>query len=123
MTAAYSNDLRERVVRSSENGRGQSWIAREFGISLGSVKRYITRYQKTGSVAPTTARHQLPKIRDEQLPDLQALVDAEPDATLETYIERWEAKFGVRVGQATMCRSLQRANRPRKKDSRCPGAG
>jgi transposase len=120
MTAAYSNDLRERVVRSYENGRGQSWIAREFGISLGSVKRYITRYQKTGSVEATQARRQEPTIRDEQLGALQALVDAEPDATIAQYIEQWAAKYGVHVGQATMCRSLQRANRPRKKDTRRP---
>jgi transposase len=122
MTAAYSNDLRERVVRSYENGRGKSWIAREFGICLGSVKRYIARYQQTGSVAPTKARHPEPKIRAEQLVNLQAIVDAQPDATIEQYIEQWEARFGVRVGQANMCRSLQRANRPRKKDTRRAGA-
>lgn len=117
MTAAYSNDLRERVVRSYENGRKKSWIAREFEISLGSVKRYIARYQETGSVKPTKAKRQEPKIRAEQLKDLQAIVDAEPDATIAQYIERWEAKYGVRVGQANMCRSLQRANRVRKKDT------
>src|SRR6476646_10078838 len=115
MTAAYSHDLRERVVRSYENGCGQSWIAREFGISLGSVKRYIKRYQATGNVAATRAKRQAPKIRAEQLAELQAMVDAEPEATLAHYIESWEAKFGVRVGRANMCRSLQRANRPRKK--------
>jgi len=120
MTAAYSNDLRERVVRSYENGRGQSWIAREFGISLGSVKRYIKRCRATGSVAPTKAKRQEPKIRTEQLAELRAIVDAEPDLRIEQYIERWEAKFGMRVGKANMCRTLQRANRPRKKDSRCP---
>jgi transposase len=117
MTAAYSNDLRERVVRSWENGRGKSWIAREFGISLGSVKRFIGRYQKSGSVEPTQARRLQPKIGDAQLSDLQALVDADPDATIAQYIERWEANYGVRVGAANMCRALQRADRPRKKDS------
>lgn len=110
-------------MQSYENGRGQSWIAGEFGICLGSVKGYNSRYQQTGSVEPTKARHQEPKIRAEQLVDLQAIVDAQPDATIEHYIEQWEAKTGVRLGQANMCRSLQRANRPREKDTRRAGAG
>ena len=118
MTVAYSTDLRERVVRSWENGRKKSWIAREFGISLGSVKRFIARYQTTGSVTPTSAKRLAPKISAEHLPALQAVVDADPDATIAQYIERWEAHSGVRVGAANMCRALKRANRPRKKDSR-----
>lgn len=117
MAVAYSNDLRERVIRSWENGRGQSWIAREFGISLGSVKRYIKRYEQTGSVQPITQKRQQPKIRAEQLVELQAQVDANPDATIAQYIEGWEHSHSIRVGHATMCRALQRADRPRKKDS------
>jgi transposase len=117
MTAAYSIDLRERVIRSWENGRSQCWLAREFGISLGSVKRYIKRYQTTGNVKPTRQKRQRPKISDEQLEELQRQVDARSDATIAQYIEEWEASHSVRVGHATMVRALQRANRPRKKDS------
>ncbi|SRR5260221_6865925 len=117
MTAAYSIDLRERVIRSWENGRGQSWIAREFAISLGSIKRYIKRYEHTGNVQATNQKRQRPKISDEQLADLQRQVDTKPDASIAQYIERWEASHGLRVGHATMVRALQRANRPRKKDS------
>jgi transposase len=113
MTAAYSIDLRERVIRSWENGRGQSWIGREFEISLGTVKGYIKRYERTGNVQATQQKRQQPKISDEQLDELQRQVDVSPDATIGQYIERWEASQGVRV----MVRALQRANRPRKKDS------
>ncbi len=114
MTRAYSVDLRERVIRSWENGRGQSWIGREFDISLGSVKRYIKRYQNTGSVQSTGQKREQPLIKDEQLVALQAQVDADRDATIEQHIETWAASHGVRVGAATMCRALQRADRPRK---------
>lgn len=119
MAWAYSIDLRARVIRSWEKGRGQSWIAREFGISLGSVKRYVRRYSNTGTVQPTAQKRQQPKISAAQLEELQKEVDAQPDATIAQYIERWEASHGVRVGHATMVRALQRADRPRKKDSRC----
>jgi transposase len=115
---AYSEDLRERVIGSWEKGRGQSWIAREFGISLGSVKRYIKRYQRTGSVAPTQQQREKPAIREEQLGELQAQVDAHADATIEEHIEYWAVSQGRRVGRATMCRALKRADRPRKKERR-----
>jgi transposase len=113
MTAAYSIDIRERVIRSWENGRSQSWIAREFGISWGSVKRY----QTTGNVKPTRQKRQRRKISDEQLAELQRQVDARSEATIAQYIEEWDASHGLRVGHATLVRALQRANRPRKKDS------
>ena len=115
MSKAYSVDLRERVIRSWKNGRRQSWIAREFEISLGSVKRYIKRYQTSGKVEATLQKREQPIIRDEQLVELQAQVDADSDATIAQHIEAWERTHGVRVGQATMCRALQRADRPRKK--------
>lgn len=117
MTAAYSVDLRKRVILSWENGRKQSWIAREFGISLGSVKRYIKLYQLTGQVQPTAQTREQPMIRETQLVELQAQVDADSDATLDQHIQTWERSHGVRVSRATMCRALQRAKRPRKKDA------
>jgi transposase len=113
---AYSIDLRERVVRSAENGRGQSWIAREFGIALGTVKRYLKRYQTSGTLQPTPQRREQPRISEADLPALQAQVDAYPDATIAQHIDYWAASHGLRVGQATMCRALQRANRPLKKN-------
>jgi transposase len=118
MPAAYSIDLRERVIRSWKNRRSKSWIAREFGIALGTVNRYVSRYSRTGHVEPTVQKRQSPKIREAQLAELQQEVDTKPDATIADYIDRWETRHGQRVGHATMVRALQRANRPRKKDTR-----
>jgi transposase len=114
---AYSLDLRERVMRSIKNGRRQTWVARELGIGLGTVKRYIKLEQRTGSLAPKQQQREQPKIGDKDLGALQGQVDAHPDATLAQHIEYWEASHGVRVGQATMCRALQRADRPLKKNA------
>ena len=114
---AYSIDLRERVVRSAQNGHGQSWKGREFGIALGTVKRYLKRYQTNGTLQPTPQRREQPRIGDADRPALQAQVDAHPDATLAQHIDYWVASHGLRVGQATMCRALQRANRPLKKNA------
>jgi hypothetical protein len=54
---------------------------------------------KTGSVQPTEQKRQQPKIRGEQWVELQAQVDAAPDATIAQYIEDWEHSHGVRDGQ------------------------
>jgi hypothetical protein len=39
---AYSGDLRKRIVEAVERGMGKSEAARTFGVSLSSVKRYVS---------------------------------------------------------------------------------
>ncbi len=75
---AYSKDLRERVVRSIENGRKQTWVARELGIGLGTVKRYIKLKQTTGRLEPKPQQREQPLISEADIPVLQAQVDAHP---------------------------------------------
>jgi transposase len=111
----YSTDLRDRVIRAVENGKSQAWIAETFQISVSSIKRYLSRYRQTGNVAPTVQGREQPLIKDEQAVAVHAMVDAQPDATLEGYCEAWEKRTGQRVSTATMCRALQRFDRPRKK--------
>lgn len=112
---AYSLDLRERVVRSWQHGRAKLWIAREFGIGISTVKRYIKRYEQTGNVQVQPQRRMQPKIGVAERAALQAQVDAHSEATLEEHIGLWAASHGVRVSPATMCRALQKVDRPRKK--------
>jgi transposase len=94
---AYSVDLRERVVRSWQSGRAQTWIARELGISLGSVKRYLKLYQRTGSLKPRQQEREKPMIGQTELVDLQMQVDSHQDATLDEHIEYeyWVASHGL----------------------------
>jgi transposase len=112
---AYSLDLRERVVRSWQNGRAKLWIAREFGIGISTVKRYIKRYEQTGNVQVHAQRRMQPKIGVTERGALQAQVDAHSEATLEEHIALWAASHGVTVSRATMCRAVQKVDRPRKK--------
>jgi transposase len=115
---AYSLDLRERVVRSRQNGRAKLWIAREFGIGISTVKRYIKRYEQTGNVQVQRQGRMQPKIGEGERAALQAQVDVHSEATLEEHIALWAASHGVRVSPSTMCRALQKVDRPRKKDKR-----
>ena len=113
---AYSLDLRRRVIRSWQKGRSKSWIAGEFGIGLSTVKRYIKRYAQTGDVRRQEQARMQPKIGKADQAGLQAQVDAHADATLEEHIVLWAESHGVQVSPATMCRALQKIDRPRKKD-------
>ncbi len=112
----YSLDLRQRVIRSWQKGRSKSWVAREFGIGLSTVKRYIKRYEQTGDVRPQEQARMQPKIGKADQAALQTQVDDHADATLEEHIAFWAESHGVQVSPSTMCRALQKIDRPRKKD-------
>jgi transposase len=119
----YSLDLRERVIKAWQDKKTQAWIADTFAISVSTVKEWIKRFRETGNVIPLPRGREQPLIKDDQASNVQALVERLPDATLEAYCAAWEQATGQRVSVPTMCRALQRFDRPRKKRrSRLPSA-
>ena len=55
---AYSQDLRERVVRAVERGdRSQTEVAEEYGVSRSFVEEVWRRYRETGSCAIKVWHH------------------------------------------------------------------
>jgi transposase len=113
---SYSQDLRERVIKVWQDQTAtQAWIADTFGISVSTLKEWIKRFQETGSIDPLPRGREQPLIKDDQAQAVQALVDALPEATLAQYCTAWEQATGQRVSAPTMCRALQRFDRPRKK--------
>lgn len=113
--SGYSVDLRERVVQARQEGKTQAWIATTFKISVSSVKRYIARYARTGTVEATQQSRQQPVIHEGYRSAIDALVQRLADATLEEYCEAWERESGQRVSIQTMSRALLRFGWPRKK--------
>ena len=80
--AAYSMDLRERVVRAWDASGDADDVAATFGVSRAWVHRLAQRRRETGSIEPrrqTKFRSRVLAGQDERL---KALVDAKPDATL-----------------------------------------
>ena len=113
--SGYSVDLRERVVRARQEGKRQAWIADTFKISVSSVKRYIERNERTGSVQATQQARQQPIIHEGYRAAIDAMVQRLADATLEAYCDEWERESGQRVSIQTMSRTLLRFGWPRKK--------
>jgi transposase len=114
---AYSEDLRERVIRAWQDGKTQEWISTTYRVSTGSIKRYIARYKTSGSVAATVQRRQAPRISKTDEPRLRALVEREPLAKLDWYCAAWERETGIVVSIKTMSRMLVRLGLRQKNDS------
>ncbi|CAK8719915.1 Transposase Synechocystis PCC 6803 domain-containing protein [Candidatus Electronema aureum] len=81
MAKAYSNDLRERVIKSYESGISKGEILNIFIISLAPLNRWIRKYKETGSVEPyKRTKYRAKKFSDEAL--LEHVLK-NPSATLE----------------------------------------
>jgi transposase len=121
MPAAYSIDLRQRIINAYKAKEGsQREIAKRFQVSLSFVKRLISRYRETGQVKPKAhgggARAKIP-VSD--LGKIKQLVEQQPDALLRELCERWEQKQHTRVSISTMHRRLQKLRLTTKKNSVC----
>jgi transposase len=49
---AYSQDLRERVLRAVDLGRPRAEIVQLFGVSLATIKRYLKQRPLARTCAP-----------------------------------------------------------------------
>ncbi len=47
---AYSQDLRQRVLRAVDAGQTQAEIAKTFAVSVATIKRYLKQRRETGHV-------------------------------------------------------------------------
>ena len=80
--AAYSMDLRERVVRAWDTSGDADEIAATFGVSRAWVHRLVQRRRETGSIAPRQQTKFRSRVLAGQEARLAALIAANPDATL-----------------------------------------
>jgi transposase len=112
---AYSQDLRERVVRACDEGRGtRPQIADFFGVSTAWIRRLLQRRRETGSFAARPhAGGSKPKLDGNQREQLVVLVVERPDATLAELRDR----LGAFVHPSTIHRALARLGLTLKKKS------
>jgi len=115
---AYSQDLRERVVRAcDEGGRTRARVAELFDVSTSWVRRLLQRRRAIGSFAARPhAGGPAPKMDEARRGRLAVLVAEQPDATLEELRDR----LGAPVHVSTICRALARLRLTVKKKSTGP---
>jgi len=113
---AYSQDLREKIVEAvSGRGMGKSEVARAFGVSLSSVKRYVAMAREGVPLAPKRRPGSKHKLDERAGRLLSADLEERPFATLSQRREYLEALTGISVSNSTVCRQIKRMKHSRKK--------
>lgn len=120
--AAYSLDLRERIVEAVERRIGSKRkIAEVFGVHESFLYKLVRQRRERGDIAPLPhggGAHA--KLSADQLQQLSALVAAAPDATLDELRVQMKTKARVAVSRSTLCRGLQALGLSRKKSPSSP---
>ncbi len=116
--AAYSMDLRQRVVAACDEGiDSRAEIAERFSVSPSWVRRLLQRRRETGSIAPKPrGGGQPPAFSGEAADRLRQALAASPDATLKELAR----VAGVACGTSATDRALKRLGITRKKSRSGP---
>ena len=117
---AYSLDLRQRVLDAYLNGEGsQEHVAQRFSVSRSFVQKMLRLHRSGASIAPKPrGGNHAPKIAEADLPVVAALVEAQPDATLEELCAGFADQALKSVSIATMHRATKRLGYTVKKTLR-----
>ena len=112
MAAAYSMDLRERVITDSDAGLSSKELAERYHVSRAWVDALKQRRRETGSIAPRKQTKFRRRVLEGQEDRLRALVTARPDATLAELRDRLRTS----VALATIWRELNQLDLTVKKN-------
>ena len=115
MGAAYSQDLRLRVLAALDGGLSKMQVHKTFGISRSTIDDWLELRERSGSVqANTTYRRGRPPA----LPDnaqVRAFVQQHQHSTLAQMGGAWQEQHGQRLSDMTFSTTLRRLGYTRKK--------
>jgi transposase len=106
---AYSKDLRVKALAAIDRGIPRMEVARLFGVSLSTIKRWLKRKRLTGGVE-TMKIPGRPALKGEALREwLPGQLKSNPDLTRSEHCgEAFEDESGLEVSEATMSRNIAR---------------
>lgn len=119
---AYSLDFRKKIVGTYfTESISQRELARRFWVSLSFVEKLLKQLRETGNLAPKPhGGGHPPKLNAQQLALVEALVEANNDATLAELCEQFQRQTRLSISRSTMGRVLQKLNLTRKKKRYTP---
>lgn len=112
---AYSQDLRERVLRAVDQGIPRSEIVHVLGVSLATIGRYLKQRRETGQVRPRAIPGRPSKKVKSLQAGLQEQLETFPDATLAQHCQYWEQMHGMQISRWSMSRAINQLDWTRKK--------
>jgi transposase len=110
--AAYSLDLRKRVLRAWDSGMDAESVAAKYEVSRAWVHRLVQRRRETGSFVPRRQTKFRARVLAGQEERLAALITARPDATLAELRDALPTTAGV----STLWRAIDRLGFTLKKN-------
>lgn len=112
---AYSQDLRQRVLRAVDAGQTQAEIAKTFAVSVATIKRYLKQRREIGHVQPKAIPGRPAKKGAVLQAHLRAQLEAHPDATREEHCQLFKTEQGIEVSTASISRARAALDWTRKK--------
>ena len=103
MAAAYSMDLRLRVLKDADAGRSSKELAERYHVSRAWVDALKQRRRETGECAPHKQTRWRTPILTAQLTELATLIRAQPDRTLAEL----QGALKTTAGLATIWRAVK----------------
>ena len=104
MAAAYSVDLRSRVLQDADAGVSSKDLAERYHVSRSWVDALKQRRRETGSIGPLKQTKFRTRVLAGQDDRLTALITAQPDATLTEL----QAALPTTAGVSTLWRAVGR---------------
>jgi transposase len=113
MAAAYSMDLRTRVLKDADAGLSSKDLAERYHVSRAWVDALKQRRRETGAYAPLQqTKFRRRALLDAETQRLAALVAARPDATLAELRDALQSSAGL----TTIWRALSQLDLTFKKN-------
>jgi len=104
----YSEEYRKRVLEEIAEGNSRRGAARRFKVGASSAVRWKKRLDETGSAAPAPRKGKSRSPLEAHAPWLLALVEAEPDLSLEELTQRVQTELGQKTSSSAIDRFVQR---------------
>lgn len=108
MPAAYSQDLRLRVVEAVQSGMAYEEVSRRFRVSNSSILRWVRRLRESGSFAAYPIGGKKPFVLADEKDWLLRRLEANPDLTLRELLTELHGR-GIEVSYFALWHIVQRA--------------
>ena len=126
MSQAYSDDLRSKLLKAYEGGRGSlEELAKQFGVSYGYSKKIRRQQLSTGQAErPGQQRHgPVGYLSEEVKQFLRSAVKRQADVTLEELCEQLRTVHRIEISRSRLWYWLRDLGLRHKKNAARPRAG